>query len=238
MEHPIAGAGRRRAGRAAGRGRQTRWRSATCWPSSSHANQPSLRERAAAPDRSCRREPQQDRSRLTRRRLLDATVSLAVPRSAGRPPRSSIVAARAGVSRGAAQHHFPTREVAVRGGDRPHQRAAAGRTRPRRLRAAAGRLRRAPRRCWACWSRSTPARCSGPPCRCGRQPRPRTGCAPRLVPLEAELGRRAHELAVATARCRRVGAGRARDGAGHPGPGPGPGPGRRAARRFAPAARG
>lgn len=54
------------------------------------------------------REPQQDRSRATRQRLLEAAVdSLAEVGYAG--STVSVVAARAGVSRGAAQHHFPTR---------------------------------------------------------------------------------------------------------------------------------
>jgi AcrR family transcriptional regulator len=54
------------------------------------------------------REPQQDRSRATRQRLLEAAVdSLAELGYAG--STVSVVAARAGVSRGAAQHHFPTR---------------------------------------------------------------------------------------------------------------------------------
>lgn len=54
-------------------------------------------------------EPRQDRSRATRRRLLDAAVDcLADVGWTG--STVSVVAERAGVSRGAAQHHFPTRE--------------------------------------------------------------------------------------------------------------------------------
>ncbi|WP_086826926.1 TetR/AcrR family transcriptional regulator [Streptomyces sp. NRRL B-24572] len=63
------------------------------------------------PDRSDRpdRNPKQDRSRATRQRLLEAAVScLAEHGWAG--STVSVVAERAGVSRGAAQHHFPTRE--------------------------------------------------------------------------------------------------------------------------------
>ncbi|MFB7642984.1 TetR/AcrR family transcriptional regulator [Streptomyces sp. NPDC056084] len=53
--------------------------------------------------------PKQDRSRATRQRLLEAAVScLAEHGWAG--STVSVVAERAGVSRGAAQHHFPTRE--------------------------------------------------------------------------------------------------------------------------------
>ncbi|NUK06034.1 TetR/AcrR family transcriptional regulator [Streptomyces lunaelactis] len=53
--------------------------------------------------------PKQDRSRVTRQRLLEAAVAcLAEHGWAG--STVSAVAERAGVSRGAAQHHFPTRE--------------------------------------------------------------------------------------------------------------------------------
>ncbi|MGW3646976.1 TetR/AcrR family transcriptional regulator [Streptomyces sp. NPDC000878] len=55
------------------------------------------------------RAPKQDRSRVTRQRLLEAAVScLAEHGWAG--STVSVVAERAGVSRGAAQHHFRTRE--------------------------------------------------------------------------------------------------------------------------------
>jgi AcrR family transcriptional regulator len=55
------------------------------------------------------RPPQQDRSRATRQRLLEAAVdSLAEIGWAG--STVAVIAARAGVSRGATQHHFPTRE--------------------------------------------------------------------------------------------------------------------------------
>ncbi|HEX6352443.1 TetR/AcrR family transcriptional regulator [Actinophytocola sp.] len=55
------------------------------------------------------REPQQDRSRMTRQRLLEAAIEcLADVGWSG--STVAVVAERAGVSRGAAQHHFPTRE--------------------------------------------------------------------------------------------------------------------------------
>jgi AcrR family transcriptional regulator len=58
------------------------------------------------------REPQQDRSRATRRRLLEAAIEcLAGLGWAG--TTVAVVAERAGVSRGAAQHHFRTREELV-----------------------------------------------------------------------------------------------------------------------------
>ena len=55
------------------------------------------------------REPQQDRSRATRRRLLAACVDCLAD-GGWSATTVAVVAERAGVSRGAAQHHFPTRE--------------------------------------------------------------------------------------------------------------------------------
>ncbi|MEY9886882.1 AcrR family transcriptional regulator [Catenulispora sp. MAP12-49] len=55
------------------------------------------------------REPQQDRSRATRRRLLEACVDCLAD-GGWSATTVAVVAERAGVSRGAAQHHFPTRE--------------------------------------------------------------------------------------------------------------------------------
>ena len=55
------------------------------------------------------REPQQDRSRATRRRLLGACVDCLADLGWS-ATTVAVVAERAGVSRGAAQHHFPTRE--------------------------------------------------------------------------------------------------------------------------------
>ncbi|MEE1929589.1 TetR/AcrR family transcriptional regulator [Streptomyces sp. TRM 70351] len=53
--------------------------------------------------------PKQDRSRATRQRLLESAVTcLAEYGWSG--STVSVVAEHAGVSRGAAQHHFPTRE--------------------------------------------------------------------------------------------------------------------------------
>jgi AcrR family transcriptional regulator len=55
------------------------------------------------------REPQQERSRATRRRLLESAVD-SLAELGWNGSTVAVVAARAGVSRGAAQHHFPTRE--------------------------------------------------------------------------------------------------------------------------------
>ncbi|MEU3269552.1 TetR/AcrR family transcriptional regulator [Saccharomonospora sp. NPDC006951] len=59
-----------------------------------------------------KREPQQERSRTTRRRLIDAAVECLGERG-WQGTTVGVVAERAGVSRGAAQHHFPTREDLV-----------------------------------------------------------------------------------------------------------------------------
>ncbi|ONM49649.1 TetR/AcrR family transcriptional regulator [Nocardia donostiensis] len=53
--------------------------------------------------------PKQDRSRATRQRLLEATIEC-LAETGWAAATVSVVAERAGVSRGAAQHHFPTRE--------------------------------------------------------------------------------------------------------------------------------
>jgi len=55
------------------------------------------------------REPQQDRSRATRQRVLESAVdSLAERGWSG--TTVAVIAVRAGISRGALQHYFPTRE--------------------------------------------------------------------------------------------------------------------------------
>ncbi|MQA25320.1 MAG: TetR family transcriptional regulator [Micromonosporaceae bacterium] len=67
---------------------------------------------AAAAPPAAAREPRQERSRLTRQRLLEAAIeSLAEHGWSG--ATVAVVAERAGVSRGAAQHHFRTREELV-----------------------------------------------------------------------------------------------------------------------------
>lgn len=63
-------------------------------------------ERATGP---ALRSPQQERSRLTREALLRSTVEV-LSTEGWAAATVATVAQRAGVSRGAAQHHFPTRE--------------------------------------------------------------------------------------------------------------------------------
>jgi AcrR family transcriptional regulator len=58
------------------------------------------------------RQPQQERSRSTRRALVDAAVNC-IAELGWTGATVAVIAERAGVSRGAAQHHFPTREALV-----------------------------------------------------------------------------------------------------------------------------
>jgi AcrR family transcriptional regulator len=58
------------------------------------------------------REPQQERSRLTQQRLLTATVDCLVE-FGWSGATTTVIAERAGVSRGAQLHHYPTRASLV-----------------------------------------------------------------------------------------------------------------------------
>ncbi len=59
--------------------------------------------------RAALRQPRQDRSRATRARLLESAIGCLAELGWGRAT-VSVIAERAGVSRGATQHYFPTRE--------------------------------------------------------------------------------------------------------------------------------
>ena len=56
--------------------------------------------------------PQQERSRATQARLLEATVECLVERGWS-GTTTTVVAAMAGVSRGAQLHHYPTKASLV-----------------------------------------------------------------------------------------------------------------------------
>jgi AcrR family transcriptional regulator len=58
------------------------------------------------------REPKQDRSRATRLRLLESAIECLATQGWA-ATTVSVVASQAGVSRGAAQHHFPTKEELI-----------------------------------------------------------------------------------------------------------------------------
>ncbi|MET8416008.1 TetR/AcrR family transcriptional regulator [Streptomyces sp. NPDC005134] len=133
------------------------------------------------------RTPKQDRSRATHRRLLEAAVAcLAEHGWAG--STVSVVAERAGVSRGAAQHHFPTREDLFTAAVEyvAEERSAALRTLPVQGRTAVvaalvdlytGPLFRAALQLWVAASNEASLR-------------------PRVSELEARVGRETHRIAV------------------------------------------
>ncbi|MEU5372823.1 TetR/AcrR family transcriptional regulator [Streptomyces sp. NPDC005951] len=131
--------------------------------------------------------PKQDRSRATRQRLLEAAVAcLAEHGWAG--STVAVVAERAGVSRGAAQHHFPTREDLFTGAVEfvAEERSAALRALPVQGRAEVvaalvdlytGPLFRAALQLWVAASNEAQLR-------------------PRVTELEARVGRETHRIAV------------------------------------------
>ncbi|OKJ99536.1 TetR family transcriptional regulator [Streptomyces sp. CB03234] len=131
--------------------------------------------------------PKQDRSRATRQRLLAAAVAcLAEHGWAG--STVSVVAERAGVSRGAAQHHFPTREDLFTAAVEyvAEERSQALRALPVQGRAAVvaalvdlytGPLFRAALHLWVAASNEEQLR-------------------PRVTELEARVGRETHRIAV------------------------------------------
>ncbi|GLZ13983.1 TetR family transcriptional regulator [Actinomadura sp. NBRC 104425] len=139
------------------------------------------------------REPRQDRSRATRQRLLEAAVDCLSTLGWGRTT-VAVVAERAGVSRGAAQHHFRTREelvtAAVEYGTevrlrqvREHLNALAGRRLPTLdvltmlAEMYTSPLFRAALQLWVAASSDEQLRA-------------------QVVPLEARVGRAAHRLTV------------------------------------------
>lgn len=67
---------------------------------------------SAAPVDAPARTPQQERSRATQARLLEATIASLVERGWS-GTTTTVVAARAGVSRGAQLHHYPTKAALV-----------------------------------------------------------------------------------------------------------------------------
>ena len=124
------------------------------------------------------RVPQADRTRAMRARLLEATVELLVERGfAG--TSTTLVSDRAGVSRGAQLHHFPTKNDLVVAAvehltERRGAELAACRWRDRPT-AAERRTRAVAARCSATTSphRSSPPRSSS-----GWRPAPTRPCSP------------------------------------------------------------
>lgn len=143
-------------------------------------------DRADRADRTDR-SPKQDRSRATRQRLLEAAVAC-LAESGWAGSTVSVVAERAGVSRGAAQHHFPTREDLFTAAVEyvAEQRSTALRELPAQDRASVvaalvdlytGPLFRAALHLWVAASNE-----------------PQLG--PRVTELEARVGRETHRIAV------------------------------------------
>ena len=139
------------------------------------------------------REPRQDRSRATRKRLLEAAIEC-LAELGWTGSTVAVVAERAGVSRGAAQHHFPTREdlvtaaveyVAEERTARLRSHVAGLPTGPERTKAVielvdrmyTGPLFRAALQLWVAASADEQLRA-------------------RVVPLEAHVGRQVHRVAL------------------------------------------
>ena len=129
-----------------------------------------------------------------RQRLLEACVECLVERGWS-GTSTTLVSQRAGVSRGAQLHHFPTKNDLVRrGGRAPHR--DAGRRAGGRGRGAADRARAAPARCWRCSTTTSPGRCSPPPSSCGSPPAPTRQLHEAVAPLEQRIGREVHRHTV------------------------------------------
>lgn len=137
------------------------------------------------------REPQQDRSRATRARLLDAAID-SLAELGWAATTVAVVAERAGVSRGAAQHHFPTREdlfmaaveqVTVERGQQIRKELAGERDTAAVvglvMELYSGKLFRAALMLWVAAANEPELRA-------------------RIVPLEARIGREVHRLLVET----------------------------------------
>jgi AcrR family transcriptional regulator len=139
------------------------------------------------------REPQQERSRTTRRRLVEAAVET-IGELGWNGTTVALIAERAGVSRGAAQHHFPAREDLVaaavehvgeiqivelrsRAAELPSGRSRIERAVDMVLNLYSGPMFRAALHLWVAASTDEALRAT-------------------LVPLEARVGREAHRVTV------------------------------------------
>ncbi len=140
------------------------------------------------------RVPQQERSRATQARLLEATVDCLVEHGWS-GTTTTVVAARAGVSRGAQLHHYPTRAALVTAavGHLAERRAGGAAHRGGR---AAGRRRNGWTGWWTCSPPPSPGRSSSPHWSCGWPPAPIAELRAALLPLETRIGREMHRLTV------------------------------------------
>ncbi|WP_285791194.1 TetR/AcrR family transcriptional regulator [Micromonospora sp. NBRC 101691] len=151
---------------------------------------------AARPDRAAQpsRVPQQERSRATRTRLLEATVDCLVEHGWS-GTTTTVVATRAGVSRGAQLHHYPTRAALVTAAvvHLAERRAAELRTEAEALPAGPRRLDRVIDMLAAAFT--GPLFVAALELWVAARTDPELRAA--LVPLEARVGREMHRLTVA-----------------------------------------
>ncbi|MDZ7928976.1 MULTISPECIES: TetR/AcrR family transcriptional regulator [Rhodococcus] len=139
------------------------------------------------------REPKQDRSRVTRQRLLEATID-SLAEQGWVATTVGVVAERAGVSRGATQHHFPTREDLITGALEYmfDTRMDSARREAQEIPAGPGRTKLVVERLVEYYT--------GPMFKAALQVWTAASADPelrdRIVPLEERFGRRAHKMAV------------------------------------------
>ncbi|MDV6263683.1 TetR/AcrR family transcriptional regulator [Rhodococcoides yunnanense] len=139
------------------------------------------------------REPKQDRSRVTRQRLLEATID-SLAEQGWVATTVGVVAERAGVSRGATQHHFPTREDLITGALEYmfDTRMDHARREAQEIPAGPGRTKLVVERLVEYYT--------GPMFKAALQVWTAASADPelrdRIVPLEERFGRRAHQMAV------------------------------------------
>ncbi|WP_128646417.1 TetR/AcrR family transcriptional regulator [Rhodococcus sp. BS-15] len=139
------------------------------------------------------REPKQDRSRVTRQRLLEATID-SLAEQGWVATTVGVVAERAGVSRGATQHHFPTREDLITGALEYmfDTRMDSARREAQEIPAGPGRTKLVVERLVEYYT--------GPMFKAALQVWTAASADPelrdRIVPLEERFGRRAHQMAV------------------------------------------
>ncbi|GLY25435.1 TetR family transcriptional regulator [Micromonospora sp. NBRC 101691] len=138
--------------------------------------------------------PQQERSRATRTRLLEATVDCLVEHGWS-GTTTTVVATRAGVSRGAQLHHYPTRAALVTAAvvHLAERRAAELRTEAEALPAGPRRLDRVIDMLAAAFT--GPLFVAALELWVAARTDPELRAA--LVPLEARVGREMHRLTVA-----------------------------------------
>jgi AcrR family transcriptional regulator len=139
------------------------------------------------------RTPKQDRSRVTRRRLLEATIE-SLAEAGWNATTVGVVAERAGVSRGATQHHFPTREDLITAALEYmfDERTDVARREAEMIPPGPGRTKIVVERLVEYYT--------GPMFKAALQVWTAAAADPelrdRIVPLEEKFGRRAHQMAV------------------------------------------